>query len=411
MAPHQPDGIDWRADGRIAPDLVEADANRPLSLYVHVPFCRVRCGYCDFNTYTVGFGPGAEPSSYAQSVLREADLALGIIGRRQARTVFFGGGTPTMLESVELARILGGLRDRFSFAPGAEVTVEANPETVTARSLVRLAEAGFTRVSFGMQSAVPHILATLDRTHRPERVPQVVEWARRAGLAVSVDLIYGAPGESLSDWEKSLLSAISMEPDHISAYSLIVEEGTKLASQIDRGQIEAPDEDLSATKYELADRLLGDAGYRWYEISNYARALPEEGGVAAADLRFASRHNLAYWRDWDWWGFGPGAHSHIGRTRWWNVKHPLAYAGRVAAGNSPGLRGEILTEETRALERLMLGIRTSEGVPAAEYAGRFESLLDRGLLDEAQLSDGRLVPTLSGRLLADYITRVLAGWE
>ena len=436
MSPAQPDGQRWPDDGALDPGLVEAEARRPLSLYVHVPFCRVRCGYCDFNTYTVGFGPGAQVGDYAPSVLAEASLAARVMAdsglpEREAQTVFFGGGTPTMLDTVELAEILTGLRERIGIAPGAEVTLEANPDTVTREGLVQLADAGFTRVSFGMQSAVPAILTTLDRTHTPERVPLVVEWAKEAGLSTSVDLIYGTPGESLADWETSLRAALSYETDHISAYALVVEEGTKMGTQVARGELPTPDPDDEAAKYELADALLGEAGYAWYEISNFARATDADAasGRPSTFYAHASAHNLAYWRDWDWWGLGPGAHSHLGRVRWWNVKNPAAYATRLRDGRSPAYAGEILDEDTRELERVMLGVRTSEGIelaglpgtrqddeagalvdPGVASGGRVAALIADGLIDGAAALRGRAILTLRGRLLADYVTRELMGY-
>ncbi|WP_276739314.1 radical SAM family heme chaperone HemW [Actinomyces bouchesdurhonensis] len=436
MSPAQPDGMRWPDSGSLDPGLVEAERGRPLSLYVHVPFCRVRCGYCDFNTYTVGFGPGAQIGDYAPSVLAEADLAARVladagVSGRLAQTVFFGGGTPTMLDAGELIAILDGLRERIGIAGGAEVTLEANPDTVTREDLRAFADSGFTRVSFGMQSAVPRILAILDRTHTPKRVPLVVEWAKEAGLSTSVDLIYGTPGESLADWETSVRAALSYDPDHISAYALVVEEGTKMGAQVARGELPTPDPDDEAAKYELVDELLGEAGYAWYEISNFARASASDraSGRASTTFEHASRHNLAYWRDWDWWGFGPGAHSHVGRMRWWNVKNPGAYAGRLRAGVSPAAAGEILGEEERELERVMLGLRTAEGVeldgvPAMamrdgivsglsvcqSLSGRVASLISDGFIDGVAALDGRAVLTLRGRLLADYVTRELMGY-
>ena len=436
MSPAQPDGQRWPDDGALDTGLVEVEAQRPLSLYVHVPFCRVRCGYCDFNTYTVGFGPGAQVGDYAPSVLAEASLAARVMAEsglpaREAETVFFGGGTPTMLDTAELAEILTGLRDRIGIAPGAEVTLEANPDTVTREGLVQLADAGFTRVSFGMQSAVPAILKTLDRTHTPERVPVVVQWAKEAGLSTSVDLIYGTPGESLADWETSLRAALSYETDHISAYALVVEEGTKMGAQVARGELPTPDPDDEAAKYELADALLSEAGYAWYEISNFARATDDDlaSGRPSTFYAHASAHNLAYWRDWDWWGLGPGAHSHVGRMRWWNVKNPAAYAARLRDGRSPAYAGEILDEDTRELERVMLGVRTSEGIelaglPGTRQAdeagaalgagsvsgGRVAALIADGLVDGAAALRGRAILTLRGRLLADYVTRELMGY-
>ena len=256
--------------------------------------------------------------------------------------------------------MLGGVRDRFGLAPGAEVTTEANPDSVTPRRSSSSPPAGFTRVSFGMQSAVPHVLAALDRTHDPARVPQAVAWARAAGLAVSLDLIYGTPGESAADWRASLEAALACEPDHVSAYALVVEEGTRLAVRVRRGELPAPDDDVLADDYEVADDVLSAAGLSWYEVSNWART--------PAD---ACRHNLGYWRGDDWWGVGPGAHSHVGGVRWWNVRHPRAYAARLADGGSPAQAREVLTAVERYEERVLLGVRLAEGLPLdGPVAGR-----------------------------------------
>jgi putative oxygen-independent coproporphyrinogen III oxidase len=317
---------------------------------------------------------------------------------RKLSTVFFGGGTPTLLPAEDLALILRRAIDHWGIENGAEVTTEANPDSVTPESLAILKEAGFTRISFGMQSAVPHVLKVLDRTHSPARVPQVVQWAREAGLAVSLDLIYGTPGESLADWRCSLETALSYGPDHISAYALIVEDGTKLAAQIRRGEVPGIDDDDHADKYELADQLITEAGLGWYEVSNWART-PEQ----------ACRHNLAYWRGDDWWGIGPGAHSHVGGVRWWNVKHPAAYAGRLAQGLSPAAGRETLDPETRNVERVMLEARLQAGleVSALGAEGRHQvaGLIADGLVEPAAAFRGRLVLTLKGRLLADAVVR------
>jgi oxygen-independent coproporphyrinogen-3 oxidase len=266
---------------------------------------------------------------------------------------------------------------------------------------------------------VPSVLATLERTHDPERIPLVVQWARAAGLDVSLDLIYGTPGETLADWRASLEHAIAQGPDHISAYALIVEDGTKLARQIRRGEVTEPSDDLQADMYELADSLLGSAGYEWYEVSNWARSVPEalEGtGPRESSLReprgtHQSRHNLAYWQGHDWWGIGPGAHSHIGGVRWWNVKHPAAYADRIAAGDSPAAGRETLDDETRAVEAVLLRSRIREGLPTVELtpSGRtaVAGLIADGLVDPASAFAGRVVLTLTGRLLADAVVRRL----
>jgi oxygen-independent coproporphyrinogen-3 oxidase len=319
---------------------------------------------------------------------------------RPASTVFFGGGTPTLLPASDLAAMLGAVVESWGLAPAAEVTTEANPDSVDLDYLLALKAAGFTRVSFGMQSAVPSVLATLERTHDPERIPLVVQWAREAGLDVSLDLIYGTPGETLPDWRVSLEHAIAQAPDHISAYALIVEDGTKLARQIRRGEVTEPSDDLQADMYELADELLGAAGYEWYEVSNWARGDGHE-----------SAHNLAYWQGHDWWGVGPGAHSHIGGVRWWNVKHPAAYADRIATGDSPAAGRETLDDETRAVEAVLLRSRIREGLPTAELtsSGRtaVAGLIADGLVDPASAFAGRVVLTLTGRLLADAVVRRL----
>jgi putative oxygen-independent coproporphyrinogen III oxidase len=391
-------------DGLLPPSVAEGASTRNLGVYLHVPFCRVRCGYCDFNTYTAAEVRGVRQSDYASEAVAEVTLAGTVLAAsgapaRPASTVFFGGGTPTLLPANDLARMLGAVRDTFGLLPGAEVTTEANPDSVDAAYLERLAEAGFTRVSFGMQSAVPHVLATLERTHDPERIPHVVRWARDAGLQVSLDLIYGTPGESLDDWRASVDQALAQQPDHVSAYSLIVEPGTKMARQIKRGEVAEPDEDLQADMYELADALLADAGYEWYEVSNWAR----EGRV--------SRHNLAYWQGHDWWGVGPGAHSHVGGVRWWNVKHPAAYADRMHAGVSPAAGRETLDAETREVERVLLATRVRGGLETATLTAAARTavagLIADGLVEPAAALRGSIVLTLQGRLLADAVVRRL----
>jgi len=391
-------------DGSL-PDDVRIDPDVDFGVYLHVPFCRVRCGYCDFNTYTATELRGARQDTYADTLIREIALSARVLAAaapvRPARTVFFGGGTPTLLPAGDLARMLAAVRDVFGLAEDAEVTVEANPDTVTEAVAHELAAAGVTRMSIGMQSAVPHVLAALDRTHTPGNVGTAVEAARAAGLDVSVDLIYGAPGERLPDWERSLDAALALEPDHVSAYALIIEEGTKLARQIARGEVDAPDGDLQADMYELADARLADAGYAWYEVSNWAR-----GGAA-----HRSRHNLNYWRGQDWWGFGPGAHSHVGGLRWWNVKHPAAYAQRLAAGESPAAGRERPDEAARLLERVLLESRIREGLAIDSLPdGRREAvagLIADGLIEGPAAIRGRVVLTLKGRLLADAVVRAL----
>ncbi len=370
----------------------------PFGVYVHVPFCAVRCGYCDFNTYTATeLGGGGSQAAYASHALEEIRYAGRVLGpeRPVVETVFFGGGTPTLLPSADLVAILRGIEDTFGLAPGVEVTTEANPDSVTPQSLAELRAGGFTRVSFGMQSSVPHVLRVLERTHDPARVAQAVAWARAAGFEqVSLDLIYGTPGESLADWRSSLESALACEPDHVSAYSLIVEEGTRLARQVRTGVVPAPEDDDLADKYVVADEMLAGAGLEWYEVSNWAR-----------DRGARCRHNELYWTSASWWGIGPGAHSHVAGQRWWNVKHPSAYAARMAAGESPAADGEMLDAPTRALERVLLEVRLREGLRLdLVEAGRARDVVGRGL---AAVEGDRLVLTRRGRLLADAVVRDL----
>jgi oxygen-independent coproporphyrinogen-3 oxidase len=410
MAGPLPLGDPAPADGRLPSDL-PIDPAVPFSAYLHVPFCRVRCGYCDFNTYTSGELRGAKQEDYASTLISEIAIAERVLAEagalRPMDTVFFGGGTPTLLPAGDLARMLDAAASAFGLIDGAEVTVEANPDTVTPEVVRTLADAGVTRLSVGMQSAVPHVLAALDRTHRPENVQTAVAAAKDAGLAVSVDLIYGAPGESLGDWERSLDTALELESDHISAYALIVEDGTKLARQIRRGDVPTPDDDLQADMYELADSRLAAAGFEWYEVSNWARPSTDSG--SPHDNR--SRHNLAYWRGSDWWGFGPGAHSHVAGLRWWNVKHPAAYAQRLAASESPAAGTERPDEEARMLERVLLLSRLGEGIAVADLPvanrARVAGLIADGLVDPASAVRGRVRLTLKGRLLADAVVREL----
>jgi oxygen-independent coproporphyrinogen-3 oxidase len=396
-----PEGESPPVDGAL-PEAARAEvARRPLSIYLHVPFCTTRCGYCDFNTYTAAeLGPGAGRTSYVDTAITELDLAVTVLGpgAPPVSTVFVGGGTPTLLPPAALGRLVEAVRERFGLTGDAEVTTESNPESVSADDLARLRDAGFTRISFGMQSAVPHVLATLDRVHSPGRVAQAVVDARAAGFAqVSLDLIYGTPGESAADWSASLDAALAAGPDHVSAYALIVEPGTRLAARVRRGELPMPDEDDLADKYLAAEARLTAAGHTAYEVSNWA---------VRPDAR--CRHNVAYWRGDHWWGVGPGAHSHVGGVRWWNVKHPSAYAERLGAKRSPAYARERLTAEERRTERVLLELRLADGLPldvlTPTEARRVPDLRARGL---AEVADTRLTLTLRGRLLADGVVRDL----
>ena len=416
MTPALPDGEPVPDDGSLPAWVASGAADRAFGVYMHVPFCTVRCGYCDFNTYTASeLGGGASQHAYATTALAEIALAARAMDRaglppRPVSTVFVGGGTPTLLPAGDLARMLDGVRDAWGLAPDAEVTTEANPDSVTPESLALLADAGFTRVSFGMQSAVPRVLATLERTHDPRRIPDVVRWAREAGLEVSLDLIYGTPGETVDDWRTSVESALATGVDHVSAYALVVEPGTKMAAQVRRGQIALPSEDDQAEKYELADDLLTAAGLEWYEVSNWARTVD--------GVQRSCRHNLAYWRGDDWWGVGPGAHSYMGSSepgtrgvRWWNVKHPLRYAGRLGDGLSPAAGREILDDASAQLETVMLGARLREGLDLSVLSTRARRAvaghIAHGLVDGRAVLRGRVVLTRTGRLLADTVVRDL----
>ena len=401
------------ADGHLPLQVLIGADERSFHAYVHIPFCRVRCGYCDFNTYTATELDGVSQGDYAATLIKEIDLSSAIITQaglpsRKLKSIFFGGGTPTQLPASDLISILDRLIETFGLVDGCEITTEANPDNVDFDYLKALKDGGFTRVSFGMQSSVPSVLATLERTHNPENLPIVVTAAKQAGLAASIDLIYGAPGETLEEWRTSIQAAIALEPDHISAYSLIVEDGTKLARQIKSGQLAEPDEDLQADKYELADELLAAAGFEWYEVSNWERK------VDGRDNR--SAHNLSYWKSQDWWGYGPGAHSHIGGVRWWNAKHPSAYAGKLSQSHSPAVGRETLDERTRLEERILLEIRIEDGLSAElaksvnpEAAKLIAGFIADGLVEPGPAIQGRLKLTLKGRLLADSLVRQLLG--
>ena len=400
-----PDGDPVPADGSLPAQAYRGAAEPTLSVYVHVPFCATRCGYCDFNTYTAGeLGSAASPQSWLDAALAEIDLAAKILGTgRRVSTVFVGGGTPSLVGAEPLTRILRAIGEWFGLADDVEVTTEANPESTDRHLLDRLRAAGFTRLSLGLQSTSTRVLQVLDRVHTPGRALDVVGWARTAGFEhVNLDLIYGTPGETDAEFADSLEAVIAAGVDHVSAYSLIVEPGTRLARQVRDGELPMPDEDVLADRYLLADRLLTRAGFGWYEVSNWAR-------TDAARCR----HNLAYWTGQDWWGIGPGAHSHVGGVRWWNVKHPAAYAQRLAAGRSPGHAREILGDDARHLEDVVLRLRLAGGLPLdvltpAGVRGARVAAAD-GRLDDAELANGRAVLTLRGRLLADGIALSLAG--
>jgi putative oxygen-independent coproporphyrinogen III oxidase len=381
------------------------DRMTALGFYVHIPFCASRCGYCDFNTYTaeelIADGSSVTRSTYVDRAIAEIRMARAALeDERSVSTVFFGGGTPTLLDPSDLVRVLDVIRQEFGLADDAEITTEANPDSVDPASLQTLRDGGFNRISLGHQSSAQHVLKVLDRTHTPGRSLQSVDEARAAGFEhVNLDLIYGTPGERDDDLRRTLDDVLSTQVDHVSAYSLIVEPGTRLAAQVGRGEVPMPDDDTAASRYELIDSTLSAAGLGWYEVSNWARPGSE------------CRHNLAYWRTDDWWGVGPGAHSHVAGQRWWNIKHPAAYAAKIDAGTSPEAERETVDEQTRYTEEVMLRLRLREGLSLErlDESGRAAALTLRetGLLEATEWAAGRAVLTARGRLLADRVVRDL----
>jgi oxygen-independent coproporphyrinogen-3 oxidase len=375
-----------------------------LAFYIHIPYCVKRCGYCDFNTYTpselkITEGLAQISNSYIDLLLMEIKAAKVQVGQSaNVLSIFFGGGTPSLMQPDDIGRVISTVKSEFTLLPDAEITMECNPDTVTKESLAAFRAIGVNRVSFGMQSAVKHVLATLDRTHNPENLLQVTTWAKEVGFSeISVDLIYGTPGESLSDWQTSINAALTLPITHISAYALIVEEGTKLAAQIKRGEVAQVDDDLTAEKYLVADKAFTAAGFEWYELSNWAKS----GSL--------SKHNLAYWLGDNWWGAGPGAHSHLNGKRFWNVKHPNLYKERVLANQSPVADSEVLEELQIESERLMLSLRLPSGVDKKSLnelqLAELSSYVESGHLDQANWNQGRATLTLDGRLIADRILR------
>ena len=374
-----------------------------LAFYVHIPYCVRRCGYCDFNTYTpselsISSDLTQTSKSYIDLLIREIEFARETSGATSVPSIFFGGGTPTLMSPDDLGRVIQSIRSRFEFTPDIEITTEANPDTVTKEKLAQLRSAGFNRISFGMQSSIPHVLKVLDRTHNPENVFAATEWAREVGFEeISVDLIYGTPGESMADWESSIDTALSLPITHVSAYALIVEDGTKLGAQVKRGDVVMPDDDQTADKYLLADAKFSAAGFDWYELSNWSKPGSQ------------SRHNLAYWYGNNWWGAGAGAHSHIDGRRFWNVKHPATYTQKVLESGNPMLEQEILTPLQKREEKILLEIRLSSGIALADLsAGEIERLsefLGEGFLRQDSWDSGRVVLSNTGRLIADRIVR------
>ena len=403
MAGAPPTGEAAPRDGRLPEGALRDVAQTPFSFYLHVPYCSSRCGYCDFNTYTATeLGDSVSRATWADTAIAEIELARRVLPAATPAigTVFVGGGTPTLLPAHDLALVLDHLRKTFGMTPDVEVTTEANPDSVTPESLAAMREGGFNRISFGMQSTAPNVLAALERTHTPGRAAAAVREAQAAGFDnINVDLIFGTPAESTEDLRRTVEDVLALDVQHVSAYALIVEEGTRLAKRIARGELPAPDDDVQAERYELIDRLLGAAGFEWYEISNWSRP-----GAAC-------RHNLAYWESHNWWGVGPGAHSHVGGVRWWNERHPATWTRALAAGESPAQAREVVTEDDRVVERIMLQTRIKRGLSVWELGqpalDQLQRLHDNGLIEDPRAHGDRVVLTLRGRLLADLVTHAL----
>lgn len=372
------------------------EANPPtLHAYVHIPFCEVRCGYCDFNTYTAAELGEVRREDFHRALAAEivwsaTQMQSAGFVPRQFDTVFFGGGTPTLFSPQQLDHLLKQLRNEFGLNQQAEITVEANPDTLSQSYLEQLRDVGVNRLSIGVQSFDATVLRVLDRTHDATRVADIIHAAKAADFEVSIDLIYGSPGETLESWRRTLSAALQCEPDHISAYSLIVEAGTAMERKIRRGQLANIDEDLQADMHQLAAETLDQHGYRWYEISNWTRSSE-------------SQHNLAYWKSNDWWGYGPGAHSHISGVRWWNHRHPLSYVQQLSGGK-PAAGFERLTTRDRLEERLLLGLRTRYGAELEVFAqlGIGDTLLAQ-LADEGKvfISEDRVTVSPASRMITD----------
>lgn len=376
---------------------LQPSPGQPFGLYVHVPFCITRCGYCDFNTYTPAELGGVNPDAWLAALGEELRLAAARLGGPTVSTVFVGGGTPSLLGGERVAKLLDMVRDQFALAPGAEVTTEANPESAWPDFFAAIRDAGYTRVSLGMQSVSPRVLGVLDRIHTPNRSADAAREALAAGFEhVSLDLIYGTPGESDDDLLRSVDTAVETGVDHVSAYALVVEEGTALARRVRRGELAAPDDDVLAHRYELVDERLSAAGLSWYEVSNWCRP----GGEC--------RHNLGYWDGGEWWGAGPGAHGYVGATRWWNVKHPNAYAASLADGALPVSGFEQLDAGALHTEEVLLKTRLRQGLPLDRLGPAERRRAETAVADGLLSAEGdRLVLTPRGRLLADAVVRTL----
>ena len=392
---------------RLALNPPEREPSSPFGIYLHVPFCSTRCGYCDFNTYTAGeLGSATSPLDWERAAAIEIDRAAEVLARSgsapKVDTVFVGGGTPSLVGADVLVGLLQRIDSAFGLAPGAEVTTESNPESTSPEFFATLREGGFTRISLGMQSTSARVLKILDRAHTPGRPQEAVAEAVAAGFEhVNLDVIYGTPGEREDDLARTLDAVVDAGVDHVSGYSLIVEDGTALARRIRRGELPGTVDDVLADRYEQVSERLSRAGFHWYEVSNFAT---DESGYC--------RHNLGYWRGGDWWGVGPGAHSHVAGARWWNVKHPARYAAACDAGDLPVDGGERLSDEDRHIELIMTALRLAEGLGLDAFTDteqrRADEQVAAGLLrhrDPGHPGGPGYALTEKGRLLADGVVR------
>jgi oxygen-independent coproporphyrinogen-3 oxidase len=369
---------------------MEGDA---AGIYVHVPFCLTRCGYCDFNAYA---GMDELKPRYLRALLAEAEMIAPGWNGTSFVSVFLGGGTPTTMAPADLRALLAHLRDRFELTDDAEVTVEANPDTVDVASLAALLDAGYDRLSLGAQSFDPVVLASLERIHQPSSVRAAMAAARKAGYDnVNLDLIYGAEGETVESWQRTLHEGVTLGPEHISAYALTIEPSTPLGRQVASGLRPAPDPDLQADMFSVTCDVLRDAGYHHYEVSNWARP------------GFECRHNLGYWERRPYAGLGAGAHAYRDDIRWWNVRPPERYLAMVESGELPVGGSESLDPSDAYLEEVFLKLRIMEGVPASWFeAERYEPFVSSGLLAHEL---GQLVPTERGMLLLNQLVLGLTG--
>jgi oxygen-independent coproporphyrinogen-3 oxidase len=373
----------------------QRSATDSFHVYVHIPFCTVRCGYCDFNTYTQQEMPGVAMADFHLALVKEIEFSKSVLEMSNLRqpsisSVFFGGGTPSLFTWQQIKQILDALSSNFGFTENCEITMEANPESTNTDLLEGVRAAGVNRLSIGVQSYDAAVLKVLDRQHDATTIDSVLKLAKDLDFQTSIDLIYGAPGESLKSWQETLTRALALQTNHISTYSLIVEEGTKLARQIKSGDLPMVNEDLNADKYEWATERIESTGLAWYEVSNF-------GNIA--------QHNLAYWDSRNWWGYGPGAHSHIAGNRFWNQKHPARYQQSLAVG-SPVAGIERLSDRQQLEESLMLGLRTKFGVPRellSQLGVDSVQVAQQLAIGTLTMQEERIVVTKRGRLLVDRL--------